>query len=280
MRILIRTSKWAIWARRIANIALPLTVIPLLMHRFRYIPSETFQTIGYVAVATAVLALVLSLGGLARIWSTGDRGWGLALTGLLLSLVCLGPAALAGYAIRHYPDLRDVSTDTASPPPLTIDPHWPAPTPEQIKAVEKAFPNVRTRHYAIEPTQVFDLIGKQVKQRGWTVQSEAELSPTADTALVDAEATTLAGWRDEVAIRVSSDPDGASVDMRSASTTNIHDLGANGQRIEEFLGALDTAVTALMRDMPANASPDDAASGDNGSSTDSAPVPAPARSGN
>jgi hypothetical protein len=280
MRILIRTSRWAIWARRAANIALPLTVIPVLMHRFRYIPSETFQTIEFVAVATAVLALVLSLGGLVRIWSTGDRGWGLALTGLLLSAVCLTPAALAGYAIRHYPDLRDVSTDTASPPPLAVDPHWPAATPEQGKAIEKAFPNVHTRHYAIEPTQVFDLISKQVKQRGWTVQSETELSPTSDTGLIDAESMTLAGWRDEVAIRVASDPDGASVDMRSASTTNLHDLGANGQRIEEFLGALDTAVTALMRDMPANASPDDAATDDNSSDPNAAPVPAPARSAN
>jgi hypothetical protein len=278
MRILIRTSKWAIWARRVANVALPLMIIPVLMHRLRFIPSETFQTIEYVALATAALGLLLSLGGLLRIWSTGDRGWGLALTGLVLSVVCLMPAALAGYSIWHYPDIRDVSTDTANPPPVALDPHWPVLRPEQIKVLEKAFPNVRTRHYAIEPTQVFDLIGKQVKQRGWAVLSEAPLSPTSDIGLIDAEATTLAGWRDEVAIRVSSDPDGASVDMRSVATTNIHDLGANGQRIEEFLGALDTAVTALMRDMPANA-PDDTAT-DDSSDAGAAPVPAPAKTGN
>ena len=33
MRILVRTSRWAIWARRLGNFALPLAVIPILMHR-------------------------------------------------------------------------------------------------------------------------------------------------------------------------------------------------------------------------------------------------------
>lgn len=277
MRILIRTSKWAIWARRLANIALPMTIIPVLMHRFRYIPSDTFQTIEYIAVALAALALILSLGGVVRIWSTGDRGWGLALTALLLSLLCLAPASLAGYAIWHFPDVRDVSTDMTDPPPLAVDPHWPPAAPAQLKRLEAVFPNVRTRHYAVESGQVFDLIAKQVKQRGWDVQLETPPSPEADAGLIDAEATTLAGWRDEVAIRVAGSPDGVSVDMRSAATTDIHDLGANGQRIEEFLAALDTAVTALMRDMPANAAPDEAASSDSNAPVDAAPVPAPAR---
>jgi hypothetical protein len=35
MRILIRTSKWAIWARRFGSLALPLAAIPVLMHRER-----------------------------------------------------------------------------------------------------------------------------------------------------------------------------------------------------------------------------------------------------
>jgi hypothetical protein len=43
--------------------------------------------------------------------------------------------------------------------------------------------------------------------------------------------------------------------MRSASLTAIHDLGSNGQRIEEFLTALDNAVTLLMRDNPAAVEP-------------------------
>jgi hypothetical protein len=33
--------------------------------------------------------------------------------------------------------------------------------------------------------------------------------------------------------------------MRSASLHNLHDLGENGRRIEEFLAALDNQITLL-----------------------------------
>jgi hypothetical protein len=276
MRILIRTSYWAIWARRLANLALPLTILPLLMHRFGYLTSDTFLIIELVAVAVAGLALLLSLGGFVRIWSTGDRGWGLAIAGLLLSLVCLAPAALAGYAVWHFPDIRQVSTDTANPLALPTDPNWPPLPPEKVKRVEAVFPNARTRHYALETLQVFEMMKKLVQQHAWTLIAATPPSAEIDEGRIEAEATTLAGWRHEVAIRVVGDPDGATVDMRSASTTDIHDLGANGQRIEEFLGALDVLVTAQMRDAPANASPPDNGGGDT-SPPDAAPIPAPAR---
>ena len=38
--------------------------------------------------------------------------------------------------------------------------------------------------------------------------------------------------------------------MRSASLNAQHDFGSNGTRIEEFLTALDEAVTTLLRDNP------------------------------
>ena len=38
----------------------------------------------------------------------------------------------------------------------------------------------------------------------------------------------------------------------------VHDLGENGHRIEEFLLALDTEVTVIMRDAPVNQPPEEA----------------------
>ena len=61
---------------------------------------------------------------------------------------------------------------------------------------------------------------------------------------------TLAGWREEVVLRVTGTMDTSMVDMRSASLNALHDFGSNGLRIEEFLGALDDAVTTLLRDNP------------------------------
>ena len=86
MRILVRTSQWAIWARRIGSFAIPLAVIPVFMHRSGAIASSAFEVTEAVAVGFALLAFILSVGAFARIWTTGDRGWGRAVTGLLLSL--------------------------------------------------------------------------------------------------------------------------------------------------------------------------------------------------
>ncbi|MNY60664.1 hypothetical protein D3C86_1972470 [compost metagenome] len=61
---------------------------------------------------------------------------------------------------------------------------------------------------------------------------------------------TLPGWREEVVIRVTGSLTTSTVDMRSASLNALHDFGSNGSRIEDFLAALDDAVTTLLRDNP------------------------------
>src|SRR3569833_2695297 len=94
MRILVRTSKWAIWARRLGSFAVPLAIIPVLMHRSRAITTDTFAIIEIVAIAAAIAGVVAALAAFVRIWNTGDHGWGRAVSGLIFSLLCLVPAGL------------------------------------------------------------------------------------------------------------------------------------------------------------------------------------------
>ena len=42
MRILIRTSRWAIWARRLGSVAVPLLVIPVLLHHLGLVGGGLF----------------------------------------------------------------------------------------------------------------------------------------------------------------------------------------------------------------------------------------------
>ena len=79
MRILIRTSKWAIWARRFGALALPLAGLPVLLHREQWITSDNFQIIEAVALSLAAIATLAGLIAIARLWVTGDQGWGRAL---------------------------------------------------------------------------------------------------------------------------------------------------------------------------------------------------------
>jgi len=45
MRILTRTSKWAIWARRLGGFSLPMLVVPVLLHRNQALGSDIFITL-------------------------------------------------------------------------------------------------------------------------------------------------------------------------------------------------------------------------------------------
>ena len=250
MRILIRTSKWAIWARRFGSLAVPLTVIPVFLHRERLISSADFTVVEIVALAVAGLGLFLALGAFARLWVTGDQGWGKATIGFFLSLVCLAPFAFTLMQMTLYPAVSDVSTDPARPPGLVSQgPAQPSAAIDRA-AVESAFPNARTRTYPVEASRLFALLNQLVQDRDWEVRTRREpLTPLAE-GQINAIATTLLGWRDEVAIRIEGTPEGSVVAMRSAALHGGHDLGSNGRRIEDFLAALDERITTLLRETP------------------------------
>jgi hypothetical protein len=261
MRILIRTSKWAIWARRIGSFALPLAVIPIFMHRSRLITSTAFEATEVVAVVTAALGLAIALGAFARLWVTGDRGWWKAALGALFSLIVLVPVGYGVSLALRYPYLTDVSTDPADPLPLVAALPRAAPEAATQQAIRVAFPNVQPRSYPLGPEQVFALALALAQARDWEIRVRRAPQGPLDEGQLNAIAMTPIGWRDEVAIRVRGVAGGSTVSMRSASLSAIHDLGANGQRIEEFLGALDNEVTLLLRDAP--------------SAAGAAPIPAP-----
>ncbi|GLQ10707.1 hypothetical protein GCM10007913_26390 [Devosia yakushimensis] len=252
MRILIRTSRWAIWARRLGTLALPLVVIPVLLHRERFITSDVFLVAVVLAGLVAAIAFFASLIALGRLWHTGDHGWGKALAGLALSLLCLAPFGWYGSLMLRYPPATDMATTTRGALPLVFEPGTAAmPAPKLLTSAQMAaiFPNVQTRTYPLVPEQTFALVERMVAERGWDVRLRRE--PVGDApGRINAQAMTLPGWREEAVLRVTATEEGSAVDMRSASLNALHDFGSNGQRIEEFLIALDDAVTVLLRDNP------------------------------
>ncbi|MEO8881910.1 MAG: DUF1499 domain-containing protein [Devosia sp.] len=277
MRILVRTSRWAIWARRLGSFALPLAILPVLMHRGQSIGTDTFEIVEIVAILVAFAALLTSIVAFVRIWVTGDEGWGRAITGLVFSLACFAPLGLLAADYVLYPLVDEVSTDSINPPPLTSGlALTPTPVPA-AQAVALRFPNIKTRHYPIPADQMFAVVDKLVIDRGWDVRLRRAPEAGAD-GQINAIDMTLLGFRDEVSIRVSDSDDGSgsAVDMRCASLTSLHEPGVNGSRVEGFLSALDARMTVLMKVQPAGAADDT----DVDSQTDNAPViPAPAPRG-
>ncbi len=253
MRIRIRTSKWAILARRLGSLSVPLTVIPVLLHREHVIPSDIFLIAALVAASVAALTVCVALIALVRLWFTGDQGWGRAFAGLLLGLLCLAPVAYFATLALHYPPATDIATTGRGLLPLVLEPDTALmPPPQTLSAaqIEAIFPNVKTRTYPLDAQQTYDIVLRMVTERGWDIRLQHAPATPSGSGRIDARIVTLAGWREETVLLISGTPDGASVDMRSASINALHDFGSNGHRIEDFLVALDTEITTLLRDNP------------------------------
>ncbi|MEO8686430.1 MAG: DUF1499 domain-containing protein [Devosia sp.] len=283
MRILIRTSKWAILARRLGSLAVPLTVIPVLLHRENFIPSNIFLVAALLAALVAALAVIVAMFALVRLWYTGDQGWGRTFGGLFLGLICLLPVAYFAALALKFPVVTDIATTDRGLLPLVLEPDTTMMPPPRLLTtveIEAVFPNVKTRTYPLDAQQAYDIVLRMVTDRGWDIRLQRAPATPNGSGEINARIVTLAGWREEAVLRVAGTATGASVDMRSASINAIHDFGSNGSRIEDFLVALDTEITTLLRDnpnadQPVEADPDEDA-GRPTQSDDPAPAPTPA----
>jgi hypothetical protein len=153
----------------------------------------------------------------------------------------------------RFPAVTDIATADRGPMPLVFEPGTQAmPAPKMLSAEELAatFPNVETRSYPLGLVPTFGLIRTMVEGQGWDIKLLREPEPDSDIGQLNAQIVTLPGWREEVVIRVTGNLTTSVVDMRSASLNALHDFGSNGSRIEDFLAALDEAVTTLLRDNP------------------------------
>jgi len=251
MRILIRTSKIATWARRLGSFVLPLMVLSILMHRGQMVATETFHLILVLSFGLASLAFLLGLIAVVELWFSGDKGWSRALTGFFLGGICLSPLLFAAIEWRAYPMVFEVSTN----PELFVQLHTssgdlaPVTELEQI-AIDMAFPNATTRDYQIDAVALYGIVETLVNERQWDiVQKKSFMGGIGNVAEISATAMTVFGWRDDVVIRITNHTGtGTLIDMRSAAKLPGQEFGRNGKRIEEFLVALDEAATEYARD--------------------------------
>lgn len=91
--------------------------------------------------------------------------------------------------------------------------------------------------------KAYEMALRLVNRHKWLVIDERPPQPPQRIGRIEAVARTpIMGFREDVAIRIMPDGDGARVDLRSSSRYFEHDLGTNAARIIKFAEELNDAV--------------------------------------
>jgi uncharacterized protein (DUF1499 family) len=256
-----RTSKSAVWCRRLASFSAVLFIVSGLAHRYGLLETVAFLVVLGLVALLAALALLLAAFAFPGVWSNGDRGGRDLTFGTVVALLVLVPFLLSGYRAFKYPELNDISTDLDDPPALTIAERTRTPgmnpltepTPAQRKLQMEKYPDVTGRRYNLPLDSTLNAVESVLSRTDWKLYGP--MHPNGDEAEVSIEAlayTTLLAFPIDVSIRLIDEGETTYVDVRSASRYGRHDLGDNAARIDSFLKELDAEVATQLGEAPAD----------------------------
>jgi hypothetical protein len=192
----------------------------------------------------ALLGAIGAVAGIGAVLAGLRRGQPLAftaVTGLIFGLVAFGVPFQRVWSARTLPSIHDISTDLANPP--TFQAVLPIRqgaangvefSAETAAAQRRAYPDIATVAIAGSPGEVFDRAIDAARDMNWEVVG-------ADRASGRLEATDTTRWfgfKDDIVVRIAPDGVNTKVDVRSVSRVGRGDLGANAERIRDFLGRL------------------------------------------
>ena len=188
-------------------------------------------------------AIVLALFGLARAAMAGS--WSAAVVALLALLIGAGTAAVPlgmRRAAQSVPFIHDITTDLDRPPEFAAlraarerSPNGAAyggPAIARLQA--QGYPDLRSLQLALPPDQAFQRAEAAAVALGWTIAAAVP----AEGRLEASDTSRWFGFVDDVVVRVSPEPGGSRLDVRSASRVGQSDLGVNAKRIGAFLAKL------------------------------------------
>lgn len=225
------------WSLRISLVAVSLLVLGPLLALLGVL--HGFQALLVFASA----ALVGLVGIVAGIISAARGRLTPGLTAVALGMLALVAVLTPAFAGGGKPPINDIGTDLQDVPAFTHAKTLPENAgkdlgyPADFKPVqEKYYPDLKSLKLAEPPDAVFArAMGLARAHPAWTVTS---VDPRARTFEGVAESRVFR-FRDDFVVRVRPEEAGGSrVDMRSKSREGRGDLGANAERIHEFLQAL------------------------------------------
>jgi hypothetical protein len=259
-------SRLAIWARRIALFSLVATFIAVIIVRSGALEIVPALSTLAGALVLACVAILLSFAAGFVIWKDGVGGGRYAVAGFLIGLALIAYPLYLGIKAYRLPAIYDISTDPIDPPrfeaiarlrprdanPITYAGLYAA---EQQRA---AYSDIEPDDTTATPQEAYDAAMKVIAKRRWRVV-DARPPQGPPPRVVDARApqgaasrdgvievvarTPILGFRDDVVVRVRATPDGARIDVRSASRYGRHDLGTNAKRVRDLIEDIDDVLS-------------------------------------
>jgi uncharacterized protein (DUF1499 family) len=248
------TSRLAVWARRCALFSLVSTVLSVLIVRSGILELVPALATLAGALLFAVFGIVLALGAFIVIWKDGIAGAGYAFAAIAIGLALIGYPAYLGSLAYRLPMINDITTDPIDPPRFDVLSRLrPRGTVEYagLYAAEQqraAYPDVEPLTVEATPQIAYDTAMALILRRKWRVVVDRPPQAGVRDGQIEAVArTAIMGFRDDVALRVRPDDEGARIDMRSASRYGRHDFGTNAARIRSLLEDIETGIAARLQ---------------------------------
>jgi uncharacterized protein (DUF1499 family) len=165
-----------------------------------------------------------------------------ALRAMILSFIATGSIAAVAWKASRVPAIHDVTTDTMQPPPfLAVLPLREGALnpveyggPDVAAKQKQAFPDIVPLTLDLPPARAFDRALAAARSMGWDLVA----SDPAGGRIEATDTTFWFGFKDDVVIRVTPQPNGSRVDVRSLSRVGGGDIGANAARVRKYLAAL------------------------------------------
>jgi uncharacterized protein (DUF1499 family) len=245
-----KTVHEGLWSRRIALFFVQLLILTVVLHRFGMLATPAALNLFGVSLAGLLLAILVAVFGLVRIWFGGQAGAKEAFAGIAIALI--GLAAPAYFLANFFllPHLNDVETTPREPMQFTaLLAQRPAdanpivePDLEAAAEQEKAYPDIRSMELERSSTEVFDMVHEAVKRMGWTIVASEPPGESGPGRIEATDQTLVMGFTDDVLVRVRGDDTQAFIDLRSVSRYGRHDLGANAKRIRGFFDEIKATL--------------------------------------
>ena len=211
------------------------------------------------ALLFAVIGIVLALGAFVVIWKDGIDGAGHAFSAIAIGLALIAyPAYLGERAYQaaddqrhhHRPDRSAALRHAGAAAPAR---HGRIRRPLRRRAAARGLSRHRAADASTATPQVAYDAAMQIDHRSasgawWSTARRRPAGATARSRRW--RAPPIMGFRDDVALRVRADGDGARIDVRSASRYGRHDFGTNAARIRSLLEDIDDADRATRDDEP------------------------------